>query len=216
MSKPPDLLHYEKRFLKDRLKLVAGVDEAGRGAWAGPVMAGAVILPLDRYDLFDVLKGVRDSKLCTPLQRERLYPIVREVALAVGVGKATAEEVDRLGVVAASKMAMRRALDDLPVGPEALLIDGGYMHLTEVDLPQQTLVKGELKSISIAAASIIAKVARDHMMIDLADEWADYGFDRHKGYGTRQHQEALKVFGPMILHRRTFKPIRRALGQENT
>jgi ribonuclease HII len=173
-----------------------------------------VILPLDRDDLFEALEGVRDSKLCTPLQRERLYPVVREVALAVGVGRASAAEVDEIGVVAASKAAMRRAVADLPLRPHALLIDGGYMGLTKIDLPQEALVKGELKSISIAAASIIAKVERDRTLIELAEEWADYGFERHKGYGTVQHRAALDALGPMALHRRTFKPIRRALGQE--
>lgn len=216
MSETPDPLHYENQFLEQRLRLVAGVDEAGRGAWAGPVVAGAVILPLDRDDLLEALEGVRDSKLCTPLQRERLYGVVHEVALAVGVGTASAAEVDRIGVVAASKMAMRRAVDNLPLRPEALLIDGGYMWLRKVDLPQEALVKGELKSISIAAASIIAKVARDRTMVELGEEWTAYGFERHKGYGTVQHRAALDTLGPMALHRRTFAPIRRALGRERT
>jgi ribonuclease HII len=213
VSEAPDLLHYERQFLARRLRLVAGVDEAGRGAWAGPVVAGAVILPYDRADLLGALDGVRDSKLCTPLQRERLDGVVRVVALAVGLGAASAAEVDRLGVVAASKAAMCRAVDDLPVEPDALLIDGGYMWLRQIDLPQEALVKGELKSISIAAASIIAKVRRDHLMIKLSEEWVDYGFERHKGYGTRQHRAALDALGPMALHRRTFEPIRRALGR---
>jgi ribonuclease HII len=214
VSEEIDLLHYEKLFLDRGLTHIAGVDEAGRGAWAGPVMAGAVILPLDRADLFEALEGVRDSKLCTPLQRERLYPVVREVALAVGVGTASAAEVDRDGVVAASKAAMRRAVADLPIAPDALLIDGGYMGLKQIELPQEALVKGELKSISIAAASIIAKVERDRAMVEMGEEWAAYGFERHKGYGTVQHRAALDALGPMALHRRTFKPIRRALGQE--
>jgi ribonuclease HII len=216
VSETPDLLHYETLFLEQRLRLVAGIDEAGRGAWAGPVVAGAVILPLDRPDLLEALEGVRDSKLCTALQRERLYPVVHEVALAVGVGTASAAEIDRIGIVAASKAAMRRAVDDLPIKPEALLVDGGYMWLRKVDLPQEALVKGELKSISIAAASIIAKVERDHTMVELGEEWVAYGFERHKGYGTMQHRAALDALGPMALHRRSFAPIQRALGRERT
>jgi ribonuclease HII len=208
---PVDLLCYEKEFLDRGLALVAGLDESGCGAWAGPVTAGAVILPLDHANLLDELDGVRDSKLCTALQRDKLYDLVQSVAVAVGVGVASAEEVDDIRVVPASKLAMRRALEDLPLTPQALLIDGGYMRLPDVDLEQQPLVKGELKSISIAAASIVAKVTRDRHMLTQSTTYPDYGFARHKGYGTPQHRAALDELGPCPIHRRTFWPVRERL-----
>ncbi|HEC21467.1 MAG TPA: ribonuclease HII [Chloroflexi bacterium] len=209
-----DMLLYEKAFLEKGHSLIAGVDEAGRGAWAGPVIAAAVILPLDHEHLLGELEGVRDSKLCTARQRDVSYEVVRSVALAIGVGSASAGEVDRMGVVPASRLAMRRAVEKLSPRPDALLIDGGYMRLRDVGLEQQPLVKGELKSISIAAASIIAKVERDRLMIRLAGQYPDYGFARHKGYGTPQHRRALAELGPCPIHRRSFAPVRRRLMEQ--
>ncbi len=211
---PAPGLAYEHAFSGRGLTLVAGLDEAGRGAWAGPVSAGAVILPLERRELQTVLKEVRDSKLCSALQRDRLFDMIRSVALAVGVGIGSVEEIEELGIVQASLLAMRRALDALPIRPQALLIDGGYMRLREVGLPQTSLVRGEWHSLSIAAASIIAKVSRDRLMMELDAEYPGYGFAHHKGYGTPQHQLALRELGPCAVHRRSFKPIQRASWRE--
>ncbi len=216
MSEPPnDMLHFEKKYLEDGHQIIAGIDEAGRGAWAGPVSAAAVILPLDHKDLLDELEGVRDSKRCTRLQRDRLYEVIKEVARAVGVGLASQQEVDKLGIVPASKLAMTRAVNKLKVRPEMLLIDGHYMQLPDIDLPQEAFNKGESKSLSIAAASIIAKVERDRYMITIGDQYPDYGFGRHKGYGTVQHRVALGEFGPCLLHRRTFRPVKERIGEQD-
>jgi ribonuclease HII len=206
-----DILYFEKKYLEQGHKIIAGIDEAGRGAWAGPVSAAAVILPLDHENLLDELDGVRDSKRCTPLQRDRLYEVIREIARAVGVGLASQQEVDQWGIVPASKLAMARAVEALKIRPKMLLIDGHYMQLRDINLPQEAFNKGEAKSLSIAAASIIAKVERDRYMIDMGDHYPDYGFARHKGYGTVQHRMALGEFGPCDLHRRTFRPIRERL-----
>lgn len=193
------------------VRVVAGLDEAGRGAWAGPVVAGAVVLPPDRLDLEDVLCGVRDSKLCTPAQREELYPLVLDVALAVDVGVASEREVEALNVVGATRLAMRRALDGLSVRPEMLLIDGRTLRLPQVNLPQQSMNEGEKHSLSIAAASILAKVTRDRLLVELDREYPAYGFAQHKGYGTAYHQAMIARHGPCPIHRRTYGPIQRTL-----
>ncbi len=191
--------------------MVAGLDEAGRGAWAGPVVAGAVILPLERPDLAAALDGVRDSKLLSPAQREVLAPLVRETALAAAVGFASAQEVETLNVVGATRQAMMRALAALSVEPEALLIDGRTLRLRASKLPQQSLKDGERHSLSIAAASILAKVTRDRLMAELDTEHPGYGFAQHKGYGTPQHRQALAALGPCPIHRRTYAPVRQGL-----
>jgi ribonuclease HII len=209
VSRPVPDLTYEYRFRDDGLAIIAGLDEAGRGAWAGPVAAGAVILPLERADLLAALEGVRDSKLCTARARERLDVTIRDVAEAVGVGMATVDEIDTLGIAPATRLAMRRAIEALVVTPEALLVD--YVRLREVALPQRSLVKGDQKSFSIAAASIVAKVARDRLMIDLDAQHPGYDLSFHKGYGTARHQAALDRLGPCALHRRSFAPIRERL-----
>ena len=176
-------LRFEHRLRKRGFALIAGIDEAGRGAWAGPVVAAAVILPLDRSDLTKALKGVNDSKQLTARQRERWYPVIRSVALAVGVGGAGPEEIDRDGIVPATRAAMERALAMLAVPPDALLIDAVDLRAI-VDLPQHSLVRGDSISLSIAAASIVAKVSRDRAMVKLDALYPGYGFWKHKGYGT--------------------------------
>lgn len=190
---------------------VAGLDEAGRGAWAGPVVAGAVILPPDRDDLLDVLAGVRDSKLCTPRQREALYPVVMETALAAAVGAASAREVEQHNVVGATRIAMRRALDALGVEAGVLLIDGRTLRLPTVNVPQFSMNEGERHSLSIAAASILAKVTRDRLLVEFDETYPEYGFAQHKGYGTALHRAALTAHGPCEIHRRTYAPIRGSL-----
>lgn len=181
---------------------VAGLDEAGRGAWAGPVMAGAVILPPDRPDLDCALAGVNDSKLLTPRRRESLACCIQEIALAWAVGSAASAEIDALGIVPATRLAMKRALAELAVRADYLLIDA--LRLPDVDLPQLALIKGDRRSLSIAAASILAKVTRDAHMTALHAQYPAYGFARHKGYGTPQHQAALAAHGPCPEHRRSF------------
>lgn len=189
---------------------IAGLDEAGRGAWAGPVFAGAVILPMHHPDLVAALEGVRDSKLVSPGRREKLFPRILEVATAAGVGYATHDEIDAYGIVPATRLAMQRALKELSVQPDALLTDA--IKLPEIPLPATLLIRGDQISLSIAAASILAKVSRDHFMVDLGLQFPEYGFGFHKGYGTVRHHEALRTYGPVDEHRKTFAPIRALLG----
>jgi ribonuclease HII len=186
-------------------RAITGLDEAGRGTWAGPVAAGAVCLPLERADLLEVMRGVRDSKQMTPLQRQRLATCIRSVARAQAVGSASSAEVDALGIVSATRLAMRRALEQLPLQPDFLLLDG--FAWDEMPLPQQHLVKGDSRSLSIAAASILAKVWRDAYMTDLDQTYPHYHFGMHKGYGTAAHLAALREHGPTPEHRMTFKPL---------
>lgn len=189
---------------------VAGLDEAGRGAWAGPVCAAAVVLPLDRTDLLDLLSGVRDSKQLSPAQREALLPLVVQVAEAVGVGWSTPAEVDEVGIVPATRQAMARATAQLDGLVDALLVD--YVWLPDLDLPQRALPKADVHCLSVAAASIVAKVSRDRLMVALDQDLPGYGFARHKGYGTRQHREALARLGPSPIHRMSWRPMRGILG----
>ena len=189
---------------------VAGLDEAGRGAWAGPVSAAAVVLPLRRADLADRLGGVRDSKQLSLAQRETLLPIILDVAEAVGVGWATPAEVDEWGIVPATREAMGRAVAQLDGQVDALLLD--YVRLPDLDLPQRALPKADVRCLSVAAASIVAKVTRDRLMVALDHDFPGYGLARHKGYGTRQHREALAVLGPSPIHRMSWRPVLELLG----
>lgn len=184
---------------------IAGLDEAGRGAWAGPVAAGAVILPLDDPGLLARLRGVRDSKLCTARQRDELYERITEVAVTWSARLVPAARIDQIGIVPSTREAMRMAIAQLEPSPEALLIDA--LRLPTIALAQRSINKGDLKSLTIAAASILAKVTRDRVMISLAERYPDYGFERNKGYGTPQHQHALTTAGPLDIHRWTFAPV---------
>ena len=200
----PDLS--EERALFDAGYLhVAGIDEAGRGAWAGPVYAAAVVLPLDRQNLTELLGGVRDSKLLSPARREVLLPVIEEVAVAVGVGWADPAEIDELGIAPATRRAMARALYGLNGQVSALLID--YVRLPESDLHQRVLPKADARCLSVAAASIVAKVTRDRLMAKLDEDLPGYGFAQHKGYGTRQHRQALAQLGPSPVHRMSWRPL---------
>lgn len=199
-------LDHERQFWQAGSARVAGIDEAGRGAWAGPVVAAAVILDLAGADR---LTGVNDSKRLAPRQREALYPIIIENAVAAGVGQASAAEIDRLGIVPATRLAMTRALEALSPQPGALIIDA--VHLPTVKLPQSVFCFADSISLSVAAASIIAKVTRDRLMVEFDAQYPRYNFARHKGYGTRIHQVALQSIGPCEIHRQTFKPIRALL-----
>jgi ribonuclease HII len=194
----------EEQLVAQGYRLIAGVDEAGRGALAGPVVAAAVILPTNvEADWFN---EVRDSKLLAPAKREILFSRIYEVAISVGVGMAPHSIVDGQGVVRATRIAMKQAIEQLSPSPQSLLID--YMRLPEVMLPQKGIVHGDNLSFSIACASIIAKVARDRIMVEFDRHFPGYGMARHKGYGTRQHVACLLRLGACHIHRRSFRPVR--------
>ena len=195
----------EAALLGEGCAVIAGVDEAGRGSLAGPVVAGAVVLPL--YCDENWIAGIRDSKRLTPRQRETAIRSMREASVAMGAGGASSAEIDSMGIVEATRVAMARAIRELPTLPDFLLLDA--ITLPEVDIPQRSIIKGDAKCLSIAAASIVAKVTRDSMMRDLDEEYPGYGFAQHKGYGTRQHIGGLENLGACPIHRRTFAPVRR-------
>jgi ribonuclease HII len=200
-------LDLERFFWEGGCGFVAGLDEAGRGAWAGPVVAAAVVLPPARPDLMAALDGVRDSKRLAPSRRQALRDLILRTALAAGVGSARHDEIDRCGIVPATRLAMQRALGALgAVQPDALLID--YLSLPETGLPQRHPAKAEDLSLSVAAASILAKVVRDWYMVEIDDAYPGYGFARHKGYGTPEHYAALHRLGPAPIHRMRFRPVR--------
>jgi len=196
-------LHEEMALRTQGYHLIAGLDEAGRGSWAGPVVAGAVILSLDSPSLAEDLKGVRDSKKLTPRQRDRLYEVIRDTALAMEVGMVSATMIDRIGIVPATRQAMHEAIAQLSPAPDFLLID--FLALPSLALPQKSVVEGDVSSLSIAAASIVAKVSRDRLMVKLDGKYPGYGFARHKGYGTPQHRAALRRLGPSPIHRLSFR-----------
>lgn len=207
-------LRYERTFRQRGFRYVAGCDEAGRGCWAGPVVAGAVVLPITEQPICAVLRaaGVQDSKRLSPERREYLVPLIQDVALAWAIGKAGPEEIDDFGIARATRLAIQRALRQLACDPDALLLDA--FPLPEVKLPQEAIVKGDDLSLTIAAASVLAKVYRDGMMVDVDAEYPGYGFARHKGYGTSQHHDALNTMGPTPLHRHSWAPILRLRQEE--
>jgi len=182
---------------------IAGFDEAGRGALAGPVAVGAVILPNDRALLSETLAGVRDSKQMTPLEREALAPRIQAAALTWEVGFASAGEIDSQGIVCATRLAALRALNGLSLSPQYLLTDF-RLELPQLDISQTALVRGDALCLSIAAASVLAKTARDELMRDLDQHYQGYGLGRHKGYGTQAHRSALKRLGVSPIHRKSF------------
>lgn len=194
-------LELEYQLRSSGCRLIAGVDEVGRGSWAGPIVAAAVILPLDRRRLRP-LAGLRDSKQLPPSERERLSRSIARVAVDIGIGWASHHVIDRLGIVSANRMAMERALRHLRLTPDGLLLD--YVWLPECGIPQIAAVRGDSRSISIAAASVIAKVVRDRWMTSCEGRYPGYGFARHKGYGTAVHRGQLLTRGPCLLHRRSF------------
>lgn len=198
-------LQYEYALQQQGFANIAGIDEAGRGAWAGPVVAGAVILPLDRFDLAAILDGVNDSKQLTAARREMYYERIVQTARAIGIGYATHAEIDAHGIVPATQLAAERAIARLDPQPDHLLTD--FMQTPRTDLPCITLKKGDQKALSIAAASIIAKVSRDRFMDALDATYPQYGFLIHKGYGTALHRHALEVYGPTDIHRMSFSPL---------
>ncbi len=179
-------------------KQIAGIDEAGRGALAGPVIAAAVILPINCG-----IKGLQDSKLLSPKQRDYLFDEIHDVAVSVGIGAADHRVIDRLNVLQATLLAMREAIEKLTPSPDYVLVDG--LNLPEPGIVGEAIPKGDSKSYSIAAASIIAKVTRDRLMVELDPIYPNYGFSQHKGYPTSQHRQAIAQFGTSEIHRQTFK-----------
>jgi ribonuclease HII len=186
---------------------IAGVDEAGRGPLAGPVVAAAVILPLDLQAPWMPL--VRDSKLLTAPAREFLYQHITEAALSFGVGVCDSQIIDGQGIVSATRLAMKSAVDQLQPPAESLLID--YMTVPDAKLPQKPITHGDGLCLSIACASIVAKVTRDHMMVEFDEVYPGYGFRNHKGYGTPEHFRCLRRLGPCPIHRRSFEPVKSML-----
>ena len=193
----------EESLLRQGYSLVAGLDEAGRGPLAGPVLAGVAVLPPNPTGPWVGL--VRDSKQMTPAQREAVLPQIREAALALEVGIGHPHEIDEMGIVGATRLAMRRALDSLALLPQFLLLDA--LTLPQVPVAQKAIVRGDASCLSIAAASIVAKVTRDGLMRDADRAYPGYGFAQHKGYGTREHLSCLRKLGPCPIHRRSFRPV---------
>ncbi len=215
VTKVRDLFMTEKQEIKRRAELerldamkqfereyashgvICGIDEAGRGPLAGPVVAAAVILPSDHDFLY-----LNDSKKVTEKRREVLFDEIREYAIGYGIGMASPEEIDEINILQADYLAMKRALAQLPVMPDVLLNDA--VIIPGVTGEQVSIIKGDAKSVSIAAASILAKVTRDRIMVSYDDMYPEYGFAKHKGYGTKQHSDAIRAYGPCPIHRKSF------------
>jgi len=201
MTVAPDLLRFETEAYLAGYLSIAGTDEAGRGPLAGPVVAAAVILHPGQ-----VMGGVTDSKKLTERQREKLYPMIMAEACGVGIGICDHHEIDRLNILRASLEAMRRAVAALPVAADFLLVDGSYT--VPLEIPQQAVVKGDSLSLSIAAASIIAKVTRDRLMVEYDSRYPGYGFAGHKGYPSTSHRAAIVRLGPCSIHRKSFRGVK--------
>lgn len=196
-----DLFFYERDLSHKGYTAIAGIDEAGRGPLAGPVVAAAVILPEGLQ-----MPGVDDSKKLSASKRETLFDIIMEKAIATGVGISQPEEIDQINILQATLKAMLRAVDQLKTSPDYLIIDG--INTLDRDIPQQSIKKGDSLSLSIAAASIIAKVTRDRMMLEYDKQYPSYGFASHKGYGSKLHREAIAESGPCPIHRKTFAGVK--------
>lgn len=202
------MLEYENNLYKEGVTLVAGVDEVGRGPLIGPVVACACILPVNFYH-----KDIKDSKKLSEKKREEMYKIIKENALAIGLGIVSEKVIDEINIYEATKIAMKEALSDLSVTPEHVLIDAMKL---DINIPSTSIIKGDAKSESIAAASIIAKVTRDHMLDEMDKEYPMYDLKNNKGYGTKKHLEALQTYGPCKYHRVSYSPVRNALNEKNT
>ena len=192
-----DWLEFEKEALAKGYKSVCGVDEAGRGPLAGPVCAAAVILPEGV-----IIDGVNDSKKLSEKKRESLFDVIREQALSYSIAYATVDEIEEINILNAAMLAMRRAIDGLDIKADYAMIDGNK--IPPIDIDAECIVKGDAKSMSIACASILAKVSRDRLLYKYAEEYPMYGFDKHKGYGTKVHREAILKYGPCPYHRKSF------------
>ena len=190
---------FENELYNNEINFIAGIDEVGRGPLVGPVVTAAVILPKDFYD-----ERINDSKKLTEKKRELLYDVIMENALSVGIGMSSPEVIDEINILNATKKAMIEAINNLSIKPEHLLIDAVKL---DIDIPQTSIIKGDAKSQSIASASIIAKVTRDRMMVELDKKYPMYDFKHNKGYGTKKHIEALYKYGPLKERRKSFAPV---------
>ncbi len=199
-----DPLVFERKAREAGFSCIAGVDEAGRGPLAGPVTAAAVVLPDDL-----LIRGLTDSKQVSEKERDRLFDVIREKAVCFGIGIADERTIDEVNILQATIIAMERALEQLVPPPDYILIDA--LTLPRVSLPQNGIIKGDRRSHSIAAASILAKVTRDRLMLELHEQYPEYNFKRHKGYGTREHLDLLRKYGPCDAHRKTFNPVSRMI-----
>ena len=197
LKRQTKLWEIEEEVKKKGYKFIAGVDEAGRGPLAGPVYAAAVILPEDAR-----LDGINDSKKLSPKKRDELFEKIIKIAISYSIFAVDEKEIDQINILNATYKAMNGAIENLSVSPDYVLIDGNS--IKGIKKPYQTVVKGDAKSISIAAASILAKVARDRYIVDIAKKYPDYGFEKHKGYGTKEHTDAILKYGVCDIHRRTF------------
>lgn len=202
------MLEYENNLYKEGVTLIAGVDEVGRGPLIGPVVACACILPVNFYH-----KDIKDSKKLSEKKREEMYKIIKENALAIGLGIVSEKVIDEINIYEATKIAMKEAIENLNITPEHVLIDAMKL---ELNIPSTSIIKGDAKSESIAAASIIAKVTRDHMLDEMDKEYPMYDLKNNKGYGTKKHLEALQIYGPCKYHRVSYSPVRNALNEKNT
>jgi len=205
-KEPAPTLVEEMALFEQGYSFIAGVDEVGRGCLAGPVMAAAVILPLDDDELEQRLVGARDSKQMTAQARDRLYDVIMRHALTTAIGIGSVELIDERNILQATKHAMYAALAQLSMPAQALLIDA--LLLPRLPIPQRSIIKGDARCLSIAAASIVAKVTRDRLMVQLHEQYPCYGFNQNKGYGTPSHLAALREHGVTPLHRKSFAPVR--------
>ena len=202
-----NLLSNEQELYKKGIKLIAGTDEVGRGPLVGPVVAAAVILPENYY-----LEGLDDSKKLTEKKREKYYDIIYKDAISIGIGIVDAKTIDEINILEASRLAMKKAIEDLKIKPEYILSDA--MKLDNQSIPYKDIIHGDALSESIAAASVVAKVTRDRMMYDLDKEHPEYGFAKHKGYPTKLHLENLKKYGVLDNYRFSYKPVKKILDNE--
>lgn len=196
-----NLLKYEKELYKNNIALIAGVDEAGRGPLVGPVVAAAVILPKNYH-----LEGLNDSKQLSEKKREKFYEILMTEALSIGIGIVRASEIDELNILEASRKAMYIAINNLSITPEYILSDA--MNLNDIDIPTRPIIHGDALSLSIAAASVIAKVTRDHIMYELDQKYPEYNYKKNKGYPTKEHLELIKKYGITKEYRMSYKPVK--------
>ena len=201
-----DLLKYEKELYDKNIKLIAGVDEVGRGPLVGPVVAAAVILPVNYH-----LEGLNDSKKLSEKKRNELYPMIIRDAISYGIGVIDSKKIDEVNIYEASRLAMCAAIKNLKVKPEHILVDAMPLYL---DIPSTSIIHGDALSASIAAASIVAKVTRDNMMYELDKKYPNYGFAKHKGYPTKSHLEALSKYGPLDNYRFTYGPVKKYLSSK--
>lgn len=200
-----DIFSFDYKYYNEGYKTLAGVDEAGRGPWAGPVVAAAVILPIN-----EKIDGINDSKKLTPLKREKLFERIYASALSVGIGIADHSLIDKVNILEATFLAMKSALNKLHVPFDLVLVDGCHA-ISQSAFKQIPIIGGDSLSASIAAASIIAKVTRDKIMTDISIKYPQYNFQKHKGYGTKEHHEALLQYGPCPIHRKSFAPVRKII-----